>query len=192
MGLNIMKITEASLKRIIKEEYLRITPTKPGQLMSEARAQYLAEQIIYEIGIFDKLKAFVSGRGAAYGQVADKASDAAGKVAGKAADKAKGAVTAVAGAVKNATGPIVKAGKEAAQAIAQIRDDGLKAAAEKAKKSLQASMEAEIKNNLAYMIKFVKNNNKGISDEDASTQAAGIITAAIEAAIPGVIVGTVD
>ncbi len=43
-----MRLNESRLRAIIKEEYDRVTPTRSGQRMTEARARYLAEEVMKE------------------------------------------------------------------------------------------------------------------------------------------------
>lgn len=157
-----MNITESRLRQIIKEEYLRATPVKAGQLMSEHRAMYLAEQVMQE-GLWDSLKAAIKGVGAG-------AKSAAGAVGGIAMD-----------AVKSAAAPMINAAKAGKAAIDKIADDASKAAAQAAADSLKASLQAEITKQTAEIIqKLVKS---GKSEEEAKAQASGIVTAALSAAV---------
>jgi hypothetical protein len=157
-----MNITESRLRQIIKEEYLRATPIKAGQLMSEHRAMYLAEQVMQE-GLWDSLKAAIKGLGAG-------AKSAAGAVGGIAMD-----------AVKSAAAPMINAAKAGKAAIDKIADDASRAAAEAAADSLKTSLQAEITKQTAQIIqKLVKS---GKSEEEAKAQASGIVTAALSAAV---------
>ena len=93
-----MQITKKQLQQIIKEEYLRVTPAAAGTLMTEARANYLAEQVLDE-GLWDSIKAgFAALKGGA-GAAGGKLGDAAGKALAPAVAAVK---SAAAGAAKAA------------------------------------------------------------------------------------------
>jgi hypothetical protein len=133
-----MKITRAQLRRVIREEYIRSTPaTRPGTIMTEARANLLAEQMVDE-GLFDAIKAGFAGLKAGAGKSAEKIGDAASK----ALEPAAKAVQQVAASAKTAAGNVSKA-------IGAITDDVVKAAAEAALKSLQDSLQATLKKELS-------------------------------------------
>jgi len=85
-----MRITNTQLRKLIREEYDRVTPTRPGQLMTEARANYLAEELLDE-GLFDNIKALFAGGAAAAKSVGGKAAGAAGKAASALGSAAAGA-----------------------------------------------------------------------------------------------------
>lgn len=160
-----MKLTRKQLSKIIREEYLRSTPaTPPGQMMTEARARMLAEQVMDE-GLFDMLKAVAAGVGAG----ADVVKKAAGQAAGAAAKKVQAAVA-----------PVIDAGKAAAGAIKSLADETQKAAATAMAQQLFKTLKAEIDKALPAMIKkFVAG---GASEENAKADAAAAMAAAISAA----------
>ena len=196
-----MKITEARLKRIIREEYLRVTPVKPGQLMSEARARHLASEVMQE-GLFGTLKAFMKGgasvAGKAAGAAGEAAKGAAGAVAGAAkgagkavAGAAKGAAGAVAGAgkaaaglaadaVKSAVGPVVNAGKEAKRALNSIKNDAVKTYSVAAYESIRDTITKEVESAMADMIKNLV--RAGFTEEEAKLEASAVISTALSAA----------
>jgi hypothetical protein len=170
-----MNITESRLRTIIKEEYLKITPVEAGQLMSEHRAMYLAEQVIAE-GFFGNLaaglKGMVAGTGAAVGKAGEKASGAAGKASAE-----------LASAAKKFIAPVAAAGKDAAAAIKDIKDAGVKAAAVAASNTIKAALEKEVKNQVALIIK--KEVASGKSEAEAKLEAEAIVSNALAAALLG-------
>jgi len=134
-----MRITNVQLRKLIKEEYDRITPTPRGQLMTEARANYLAEEIVKEFfGLGRMFKAAGAGAKAIGSEVGKKA----GAAAGDAAKKLSNAAKAIAEPVQNAA-------RSAAQGLASIADKGAKAAATQAandmKEVIAKSLEPQVK-----------------------------------------------
>jgi hypothetical protein len=57
-----MKITTAQLKKIIKEEYDRVTPTRPGEKATEARLQFLTEEVMSELSWTPRVRKTVAVR----------------------------------------------------------------------------------------------------------------------------------
>jgi len=172
-----MKLNEQMLRDIIREEYLRITPVAPGEPMSEARALYLAEEVLQE-GIFSNLFAGVKG---AAGKAGEKTA-AAGTAVGKAvSSKAKDVGTAVASAAKSIAAPIQAAGKTAADAIRDIKDAGVKAAAANAADEIKATLGPVVKKQVAILIQ--KSRVAGRDETEAQAEAQKIVQDALVAAI---------
>lgn len=162
-----MRITETQLRSIIKEEYLRSTPTRPGMLMTEARANALAEEMLEE-GLFDAIKAGWSALKGGAGAAADKM----GEKAGAALAPAIKAVQSVAAAAKNAANSV-------STAIGEIKDEALKKAAEAAKESFRQSLESSMKTALANGLKNL--TGAGMDEKEAKTLAATIMGAELAA-----------
>ncbi|NBO99467.1 MAG: hypothetical protein EBU90_04970 [Proteobacteria bacterium] len=171
-----MKITESKLREIIKEEYLRVTPVMPGEIMSEARAMYLAEEIVNE-GFFGNvlagIKGAIKGVGAAGAKAGEKAAGAASSVGGQ-----------LAAAAQKLTAPIAAAGKDAAAAIKDIKDAGVKAAAVAASNSIKSSLEKEVKNQVALIIQ--KEVASGKDEAAAKAEAEAVVANALAAALMGI------
>lgn len=160
-----MKITQKQLKRLIREEYLRSSlPTSPGQMMTEARANMIAEQMLEE-GLFDVVKAGFKGLTAAGGAVAQKLGDAASKSFGSVGK----ALQQVASQAKTAYDSVAKA-------VGEIKDTAVKSAAEAAKKSLEDSLTATMKKELATTVAAL--TKAGMKEEEAKTLAASIASGA--------------
>lgn len=172
-----MKITHNQLRRIIKEEYERATPVQPGQIMSEARAMYLAEQVMNE-GILGDLWAGFAGAGKKAGEKAGEAITTAGKKAGEIAGDVRARAKQ---AVEKVAAPLKKAGETAVKAIEDIADAGLKAAAKNSAKDIEASLFPIIKSEVAKMIaKLVKS---GETEQAAQAAALGMVSQALSVAI---------
>lgn len=161
-----MKITRKQLRNVIREEYLRSTPmTEKGQMMSEARANLMAEQILEE-GLFGTIKAgFAALKGGAAA-----AGGALGDIAAKALEPATKAVQQVATAAKTAASNV-------ATAINNIKDESLKAAAEAAKKSLSDSLKSTLQKELADGLKQLI--AAGMDEKEAKTLVSTIASAEI-------------
>lgn len=171
-----MKITHNQLRRIIKEEYERATPVQPGQLMSEARALYLAEEVMNE-GFFKNVWAGLTGAGKEAGKQAAAAKDVA-------VQKATAVGQEISAAAKRFAEPIAAAGRTAAKAIGDIKDAGTRAAAESAAAELKATLEPMIKKQVAELI---KNEVKSGKDETAAkAEAEAIVMNALAAALLGI------
>ena len=171
-----MKITESRLRQIIKEEYLRVTPVMPGEIMSEARAMYLAEEIVNE-GFFTNalgaIKGLASGIGAAGAKAGEKAAGAASKVGGQ-----------LAAAAQKLAAPVAAAGKDAIAAIKDIKDAGVKAAAMTASNTIKAALEKEVKNQVAIIIQ--KEVAAGKDEASAKAEAEAVVSNALAAALMGI------
>ena len=171
-----MKITESKLRQIIKEEYLKVTPVMPGEVMSEARAMYLAEEIVNE-GFFGNVLGAIKGLAAGAGAV--------GKAAGgKAAGVASKAGEGLASAAQKLAAPIAAAGKDAVAAIKDIKDAGVKAAAVAASNSIKSSLEKEVKNQVALIIK--QEVAAGKDEASAKAEAEAVVSNALAAALMGI------
>lgn len=171
-----MKITHNQLRRIIKEEYERATPVQPGQIMSEARAMYLAEEVMNE-GFFKNVWAGLTGAGKEAGKKAGAAKDVV-------VQKATAAGQEISAAAKRFAEPIAAAGRTAVKAIEDIKDAGTRAAAESAAAELKAALEPMIKKQVAELI---KNEVKSGKDEAAAkVEAEAIVMNALAAALMGI------
>lgn len=157
-----MKITESKLREIIKEEYLRAVPVAPGALMSEARADYLAEQVLEE-GLWDNIKAGFAGLKAGGSKAAEKMGGAASK-----------ALTPAVQAVKSVASSAVKAAGQVSDAIGKIKDESLKSAALAAQKSFQDSLKSSVQSSLSAGIKQLV--SAGMSEDEAKSFASSILT----------------
>ena len=165
-----MKITRSQLRRIVREEYIRSTPaTRPGSIMTEARANLLAEQMVDE-GLFDTIKAGFAGLKAGAGKTAEKLGDAAGK----ALEPAAKAVQQVAAAAKTAADNVTNA-------VAAIKDDALKAAAEAAKNSLKNSLQTTLKKELSSGLKAL--TGAGMDEKEAKALISTIASSEIAAMV---------
>jgi hypothetical protein len=171
-----MRLTEEKLRSIIKEEYLRVTPVKPGNVMSEARALYLADEVLQE-GWFSNLFAGVKG---AAGKAGEKASAAGEVVAGKAEEAGR----AISAAAQKFAAPIKAAGETAMQAMKDIKDAGVRAAAENAASELKAALEPMIKQQVAELIK--KEVQAGKDEAAAKMEANALVMNALAAALLGI------
>lgn len=161
-----MKISSKQLRSLIREEYLRSTPvTRRGQMMSEARANMLAEQMIEE-GLFDSIKAGFAAFKAGASKTAEKMGDAAGK----ALEPAAKAAQAMAGQAKAAYDNVSKA-------VSAIKDETMKAAAEAAKKSLEDSLKSTLQKALADSVANL--TKSGMEEKEAQTLAATIANGVI-------------
>lgn len=161
-----MKITSKHLRNIIREEYLRSTPpTRPGQMMSEARANLVAEEMLEE-GLFDTIKAgFAALKGGA-----SKAAEKMGDEASKALAPATKAIAQVASAAKSAAQGV-------ADTVGKIKDEALKAAAESARTSLQNSLKSALQKSLADGLKNL--TSAGMDEASAKTLISSIASAEI-------------
>jgi|GEM_PF-3127394 len=158
-----MKLTKNQLQNIIKEEYLRITPVKRGQVMSEARANYLAEQILEE-GLWDSIKAgWAAFKGAAAGG-GSKLGDDAAKLLGPVIQQVQAVTQAAA-----------KASADVQGFIGSIKDAAVKKAVEEARKSFEDSLKGSISSALSDGIKNLQ--SAGMSEEEAKTLASTILSA---------------
>lgn len=147
-----MQITRKQLSRIIKEEYLRSTPkTRPGHMMTEARANLLAEQVIEE-GFFDVIKAGWAGLKAGVGEAAAKAFAPVAKAAGQ-----------VQAAAKTMADNLNKA-------LGEIKEEAVKKAALAAQASLQESLKSAMQKGIADGIKNLV--AAGMKEEAAKTAVA--------------------
>jgi len=157
-----MRITERQLRSIIKEEYLRSTPVRPGMLMSEARAEYLAQEILDE-GLWSSIKSLGAGAKAAVGGAASVVmkplDQAAEKIALAAAETAKSAYAAI-----------------------KLEKDKVKAAAlEASMASMETSIKAAIKTAMQDAMKhFVKAK---MTEDEAKAEASKLAIAATAGAI---------
>jgi hypothetical protein len=158
----IMQITKSQLQQIIREEYLRVTPAAAGTLMTEARANYLAEQVLDE-GLWDSIKAGFAGLKAGAGAAGGKLGDAAGK-----------ALAPAVAAVKSAGAAAAKAAGDVSNFVGQIKDEALKAAATAAQDSFRASLRADVQKALATGIKQLV--SAGMSEDEATSLASTILT----------------
>jgi hypothetical protein len=158
-----MKLTKNQLQSIIKEEYLRITPVKRGQVMSEARANYLAEQVLEE-GLWDSIKAgWAAFKGAATGG-GSKLGDDAAKLLGPVIQQVQAVAQAAA-----------KASADVQGFIGSIKDEAVKKAVEEARKSFEDSLKGSISSALSDGIKNLQ--SAGMSEEEAKTLASTILSA---------------
>ena len=157
-----MQITKKQLQQIIKEEYLRVTPTAAGTLMTEARANYLAEQVLDE-GLLDSIKAGFAGLKGGSRAAGSKLGDAAGK-----------ALAPAVAAVKSAAAGASKAAGDVSNFIGQIKDDALKAAAQAAQESFKNSLRSDVQKALATGIKQLV--SAGMSEDEAKSLASTILT----------------
>lgn len=166
-----MKITRSQLRRIVREEYIRSTPaTRPGSIMTEARANLLAEQMVDE-GLFDTIKAGFAGLKAGAGAGAGALGDAASK----ALEPAAKAVQQVVASAKTAAGNV-------SQAIQKIESDVAKSAAEAFKNSITNSLQNALKKELASGLKTLTGPGK-MKEEAAKALLATIASAQITALI---------
>ena len=156
-----MRLTESQLRRMIKEEYLRVTPVNPGEIMSEARAVYLAEEMLNE-WTFGSLVSAAKGGAKELGKKGKEA-------VGNGLEKIGAPIAAAASAVKDAAG---KAGK----AIESIKNDVAKAAAKEAAETLKAQLAGQIKKYTADLIKNLVAS--GMDEAQAQAAAVAVITAA--------------
>ena len=182
-----MKLSEQSLRRIIKEEYLRVTPVNPGEIMSEARALYLADEVLQE-GWFSNLFAGAKGAAKETGKKAAAAGAAVGekaKEAGAAVSaKAKEAGAAVSAAAARVAAPIKAAGEAAASTLKDIKDAGVRAAAENAAAELKSTLEPMIRKQVAELIK--KEVQSGKNEAQAKEEANALVMNALAAALLGI------
>lgn len=169
-----MRLTESQLRRMIKEEYLRVTPINPGEIMSEARATYLAEEMLNE-WTFGSLFAGLKGGAKELGKKAGSAAEKGKEAVGKGLEKIGAPIAAAASAVKDAA---VNAGK----AIEGIKNDVAKAAAKEAAETLKAQLAGQIKKYAADLIKNLVAS--GMDEAEAQAAAAAVITSASMAATP--------
>jgi hypothetical protein len=169
-----MRITNAQLRKLIREEYDRVTPTPPGQLMTEARANYLAEEIVKEFfGLGRLFKAAGAGAKAVGAAAGKKAGSAAGAAAGKLASAAQ----AIAAPIKNAA---TAAGNE----LKQIADAGAKAAAIASAESLKQEIQTVLISKVKKLLQELE--AQGIESEDERRSiASGVVLAALGAAQGG-------
>jgi len=169
-----MRITNVQLRKLIKEEYDRITPTPRGQLMTEARANYLAEEIVKEFfGLGRMFKAAGAGAKAIGSEVGKKA----GAAAGDAAKKLSNAAKAIAEPVQNAA-------RSAAQGLASIADKGAKAAAIESAESLKKEIQTLLISKVKKLLQELE--AQGISSEDERRSiASGVVLTALGAAQGG-------
>jgi len=153
-----MRITETQLRSIIKEEYLRSTPVRPYGIMSEARAQYLTEEMLDE-GLWNSIKALAAGVKGGAGAALKPLGDAVGK----AATQAKETATA------------------AAKSISALGDKAKTAAAQAAFESMKSSVESSIKSSMQNGLKeLVK---AGMSEDEAKAFAGELVAAAVASSI---------
>ncbi len=157
-----MQITKKQLQQIIKEEYLRVTPAAAGTLMTEARANYLAEQVLDE-GLWDSIKAGFS---------ALKGGSAA--AGGKLGDAASKALAPALAAVKSAGAAASKAAGDVSNFVGQIKDEALKAAAQAAQESFKNSLRSDVQKALSSGIKQLV--SAGMSEDEAKSLASTILT----------------
>ena len=154
-----MKLTKNQLQSIIKEEYLRITPVKRGQVMSEARADYLAEQILQEGPIMSMLRAALGGAGEAI-------SSALG-----------GAFKPVTDSINSFADSAKKVKSDFTKFVGGIKDKALKDAVEKVKASLTSSLRNAIQSEVSAGMKVL---NVVLKDEDqAKATSASILSAVL-------------
>jgi hypothetical protein len=163
-----MKLTRKQLSKIIREEYLRSTPaTPPGQMMTEARANMIVEQMIDE-GLFDTIKAgFAALKGGAAG-----ASEKVG-------EKAAAALAPAAKAIASVTASAKQAAQSVAASVKDIKDTAVKAAAEAAQKSLKDSLTAALKKELAAALQNL--TKAGMAEDQAKTLVSTIAGSEIAA-----------
>jgi hypothetical protein len=152
-------ISSSTVKRIIREEVLRATPVKPGQLMSEQRAHYLAEETLNEIGILSKMKAFFAG--------------------GAAGAKELGAPFAKAAA--SVTQSVANAGKAALQAVKSTADNAIQSMQAAAIQSMSKDFQNLIKKKTADMIAYLV--KKGKTEDEAKDMVAIQIVPVLQAAL---------
>ena len=157
-----MQITKKQLQQIIKEEYLRVTPAAAGTLMTEARANYLAQQVLDE-GLLDFIQSKFAGFKAGAGVAGGKLGDAAGK-----------ALAPAVAAVKSAAAGAAKAAGDVSNFVSQIKDETLKAAAQAAQESFKNSLKSDVKKALATGIKQLV--SAGMSEDEAKSLASTILT----------------
>lgn len=172
-----MQITTKQLRRIIREEYIRATPpTRPGQLMTEQRANLLAEQMLEE-GLFDIIKAGVAGLKAGTGAVAGAAAKGAKGAVSKIGDTASKALAPAAAAVQKMAAAASETAKSVTTAIGAIKDDAVKKAAEAAQETLKQSLKDSLKKSLATAVQNLV--SAGIDENEAKTLASEFASAAM-------------
>lgn len=157
-----MQITKNQLQRIIREEYLRVTPTKPGALMTEARANYLAEQVLDE-GLWDSIKAGFAGVKSGASVAGGKLGDAAGK-----------ALAPAIASVKSVAAGAAQAASDVSNFVSQIKDEALKAAALASQDSFRASMRSDVQKALGVGIKQLV--SAGMTEDEAKSLASAILS----------------
>lgn len=128
------KLTESQLRDLIRNELSAHKVTKRGEAMTEARANYLAENIINELGIFAAIGAGLKGLMAGGG--------AAGKALGNAATKALVPIGKAAAAMKNQASAAIKSVDEF---VSNIADEAVKSAVEARRETIKTSVEGTIK-----------------------------------------------
>jgi len=166
------RLTEAAvqkkIRRIIREEYLRSTPeTRPGQLMSEHRAELIAEQLV-EAGLWAAIKAGASSL-----------KGATKSLGGAALEPLKG-VGQVAGQVAKLG---LKAAEDIGQAIQKIEDDAVKAAAQEAQASLKKSIANSAKNAITKAVPALV--KAGMETQEAKAFVAELVAAEMAALTAG-------
>ena len=152
-------ISEAAVKRIIQEEILRVTPVKPGQLMSEHRAQYLAEEMLNE-GFFSSIKHALKGTAAGAKVLGDPFVQK----------------------VKSVGNAISAAGKQALDAVKATADEVVKAYQEAVVQSFRDDFNKLIQKKSAEMIKMLVNKKK-MSEEDAKSTVLLSLPNLVQAAL---------
>jgi CTP:molybdopterin cytidylyltransferase MocA len=167
-----MKITEAQLRKIVRQEYVRnhsmrrsLIANRQGNVMTEARARHIANEVINE-GLFSTIKAGFSALMKGGGVVADKLGD-----------KATAALQPVAKAI---TAAAKRAGEVAAATAAMIRgikDDAVRAAVEEFQESLKTSLSNSLKTQIQEGIQDL--TNAGIPEEEAKNLVATITTSVL-------------
>ena len=169
-----MKLTESQLRKMVREELMNKRP-----LMTEARANQIAQEILEEGPIWDMTKSVFAGLGKGASTVANKAGekiDGAGKkvagaargvatATGSAASAALAALkpvgTAITAAAKTAGGVVAAT----ATAMSQIKDEALKNALLAAKKSMQTSLRNTLHQEIATALQSISKFEK---DEKAA------------------------
>lgn len=159
------RLDEQRLRRMIREEYYAITPVKRGELMTEARAELVAAELLEE-GLFANIKALFSGLKAGAGKSAEKLGD-------KAAEKLK----PVGQFVQNVKKQAAQGAKDFAAFVNDVSDAAVKSALEARVQSMKSSVQAAIKKEISGGLQdLVK---AGMDEKDAK----GIISVAVQAAI---------
>ena len=159
------KLTEAQLRKMIRQEYKMISISRKP-LITEARANQLATEILNEGIIFNAVKGF-------FAKIKGGATTA-GKILG---DEALKALQPVGAALAKAKQNAVASTADFGEFVAKIKDEAAKAAIEAQKESMKNSVTNIVKKELAGGISEL--TSSGFTPEEAKGMMSNILAAVL-------------
>lgn len=173
------RLNETELRNLIKQELSSYKASKNEGMMTEARANLLAENMINEIGLFAAIGAGLKGM--------MSGTSAAGQALGGAAVKALAPVGKAVSAMKTqATAAVQSVGNF----VASIQNDAVKAAVEARNKAIMTSIEASVKkvaaDGMQDLVGLKDAAGKPVFDE---ATAKSLIASMIASAVSNVVSG---